>query len=108
MKIMAGLIRRGRPATEVMRILAAEEAKLEAQIASTGRNDPCPCGSGRKLKQCHSRARANGQVKKRPLPEAQQRSTIRLNMSNVQLAGAQFQLVAPISGKEVDWREKNR
>ena len=82
MKIMAGLIRRGHPATEVMRILAAEEEKLNAFFASTGRNDPCPCGSGRKLKQCHGRARANGQVKKRPLPKAQQRSTIRLKVVN--------------------------
>lgn len=22
----------------------------------TGRNDPCPCGSGRKYKHCHARA----------------------------------------------------
>ena len=78
MKIMAGLIRRGRPAAEVMRILAVEDEKLNALIASTGRNDPCPCGSGRKLKQCHGRRPANGQVKKRPLPKAQQRSSIKL------------------------------
>lgn len=25
------------------------------QIPKTGRNDPCPCGSGRKYKQCHGR-----------------------------------------------------
>lgn len=25
------------------------------QLASAGRNDPCPCGSGRKLKVCHGR-----------------------------------------------------
>lgn len=39
---MAGLLRQGRPADAVMGILAA-----------AGRNDPCPCGSGRKAKQCH-------------------------------------------------------
>jgi uncharacterized protein len=49
MQILAGLIRRGYPAAEVMRVLALEEA-----FAKAGRNDPCPCGSGRKFKRCHS------------------------------------------------------
>jgi serine-type anaerobic sulfatase-maturating enzyme len=48
MKIMAGLIRRGREAGEVM-------AVLEQAFAGVQRNDPCPCGSGRKFKQCHGR-----------------------------------------------------
>jgi uncharacterized protein len=50
MKIMAELIHRGYPASEVMRILALEDA-----FARTGRNDLCPCGSGRKFKRCHGR-----------------------------------------------------
>jgi preprotein translocase subunit SecA len=25
------------------------------QVARVGRNDPCPCGSGKKYKQCHGR-----------------------------------------------------
>ena len=25
------------------------------QIPKVGRNDPCPCGSGKKYKQCHGR-----------------------------------------------------
>ena len=54
MKLMAGLIRRDRSATEVMRILAAEEAKWEALFVQTSRNNPCPCGSGRKYKLCHA------------------------------------------------------
>ncbi|MBC8253606.1 MAG: anaerobic sulfatase maturase [Ardenticatenia bacterium] len=55
MQIMALLMRQGRPATEVMRILAQEDARLEAAFATAGRNDPCPCGSGLKFKQCHGR-----------------------------------------------------
>ena len=55
MKLMAGLIRRGRLATEVMRILDAEETKWEAVFTQTKRNDPCPCGSGQKFKQCHAK-----------------------------------------------------
>ena len=42
MGLMADRLRRGGYADEVMGVLAA-----------AGRNDPCPCGSGRKAKQCH-------------------------------------------------------
>ena len=42
MRVMADALRRGGTADEVM-----------AVIAASGRNDPCPCGSGRKTKQCH-------------------------------------------------------
>lgn len=45
MSLMAGLLRRGHFAEEIKEI-----------IARSGRNDPCPCGSGRKAKQCHQRA----------------------------------------------------
>lgn len=30
---------------------------VEEQYANVGRNDPCPCGSGKKFKQCHGRLR---------------------------------------------------
>jgi uncharacterized protein len=46
MAIMADLLRQGRWADEVMGVLA-----------SAGRNDPCPCGSGLKAKRCHQAAR---------------------------------------------------
>ena len=55
MQIMAGLIRRGYPASEIMRVLDLEEA-----FARAGRNDLCPCGSGQKFKRCHGQ-RENGQ-----------------------------------------------
>ena len=42
MQTMAGLLRRGRPPREIMRVFAA-----------AGRNERCPCGSGRKAKHCH-------------------------------------------------------
>jgi uncharacterized protein len=42
MRLMADAIRRGGYADEVMGVLAG-----------AGRNDPCPCGSGRKAKLCH-------------------------------------------------------
>ena len=34
---------------------ATATAELPAEWANTGRNEPCPCGSGRKFKHCHGR-----------------------------------------------------
>lgn len=42
MRLMAGLLREGRYADEIMQL-----------FASAARNEPCPCGSGRKAKRCH-------------------------------------------------------
>ena len=55
MRIMADLLRRGRAPAEIMAILAAEDARLRQAFARAGRNDPCPCRSGKKFKQCHGR-----------------------------------------------------
>ena len=38
------------------RIAAASAASVAGSGASIGRNDPCPCGSGRKFKHCHGQA----------------------------------------------------
>jgi len=54
-KIMAALLRRGRPAAQVMSILVSEDVKLAGTFAKARRNDPCPCGSGLKFKRCHGR-----------------------------------------------------
>jgi len=55
MRIMTELLRRDRAPAEVKLVLAAEEAELQKAFAKAGRNEPCPCGSGRKFKQCHGR-----------------------------------------------------
>jgi uncharacterized protein len=70
MQIIIGLMRRGRPADEVMQILAAEEARWRAIFARTQRNDPCPCSSGLKFKQCHGRQEAglSPALPRRPAP----------------------------------------
>jgi len=44
MRLMADLLRQGRHAEEITRV-----------FATAGRNEPCPCGSGRKTKHCHGR-----------------------------------------------------
>jgi len=67
MKLMAGLIRREREATEVMPI-------MKRAFTGIKRNDPCPCNSGRKFKQCHGRPAPKPSTK--PLPSPQTRSEI--------------------------------
>jgi uncharacterized protein len=55
MQAMAAELQAGRPAANVMLHLAEEEAEQQRRFAGAGRNDPCPCGSGRKFKHCHGR-----------------------------------------------------
>jgi len=50
MRFMAGELAREKPPANVMRWAAAEDARH--MMSKTGRNDPCPCGSGRKYKHC--------------------------------------------------------
>ena len=57
MRMMSELLRRNRAPAEIMQLYAQEDARREAALrqafATAGRNDPCPCGSGKKFKQCH-------------------------------------------------------
>jgi uncharacterized protein len=46
MRAMAALLAADRAPAELMRAYASDDA-------ARGRNDPCPCGSGRKWKRCH-------------------------------------------------------
>jgi len=55
MKIMASLYRSGRAPWEIMQLLSEENARLAAVFATAKRNDYCPCGSGKKFKQCHGK-----------------------------------------------------
>ena len=55
MRFMAGELRARRPPANIMLALAREEAERAKQFAGVGRNDPCPCGSGRKFKHCHGK-----------------------------------------------------
>jgi len=46
---LAALRKARQPAGQLMQLIQAEEVKARPRI---GRNDPCPCGSGRKYKKC--------------------------------------------------------
>jgi uncharacterized protein len=54
MRIMANLLQRDLAPAEIMALYAWEDAKWNAAAAEAGRNEPCPCGSGKKSKHCHS------------------------------------------------------
>lgn len=55
MRFMAGAIRAGRPPASIMYHIAQAEKQTAAAMQNARRNDPCPCGSGRKFKHCHGR-----------------------------------------------------
>jgi uncharacterized protein len=55
MRIMADLIRRGRLAEEVMKVMGREEKGGERVLMKPGRKEPCFCGSGLKFKKCHGK-----------------------------------------------------
>ena len=46
---MAGLWQAGESIEKVMRLVREADAAARPVV---GRNDPCPCGSGRKYKRC--------------------------------------------------------
>jgi uncharacterized protein len=56
MRFMAAELAAGRAPANVMRLVAAQDAR-EKQ-GKPGRNDPCPCGSGKKFKNCCLAGRA--------------------------------------------------
>ncbi|MBN8216685.1 MAG: anaerobic sulfatase maturase [Spirochaetes bacterium] len=61
LKLMAELLGRREAPAGIMEILAAREARVESSGSwkQVGRNEPCPCGSGKKYKQCHGKGGAS-------------------------------------------------
>jgi len=53
MRLIASLLRQGRYADEIMGIIAEQEKAQRNALAEADPNDPCPCGSGLKVKDCH-------------------------------------------------------
>jgi uncharacterized protein len=56
-QMMVEELRAQRPPANVMLRLAQKDAELERRFAAARRNEPCPCGSGKKFKYCHGRRR---------------------------------------------------
>jgi uncharacterized protein len=56
MRFMALQLRQGAPPSAVVAYMVRQDqAALEQRFATARRNEPCPCGSGRKFKLCHGR-----------------------------------------------------
>ena len=55
MDFMARELAGRRPPANVMLQMARYDTELQRAFAQAGRNDPCPCGSGKKFKRCHGR-----------------------------------------------------
>jgi uncharacterized protein len=55
LRTMADLLHRHRPAAEIMEIARRQRQAAAGGTAKVGRNDPCPCGSGKKFKACCGR-----------------------------------------------------
>jgi uncharacterized protein len=57
MMFMTAELRAGHSPANIMFHLAKQAVELQKKLAAANRNDPCPCGSGRKYKHCHGRQR---------------------------------------------------
>ena len=55
MRFMARELSQGRPPANIMFEAAKQDTDIRQKLTTLGRNDPCPCGSGRKVKHCHGR-----------------------------------------------------
>ncbi len=52
-RLLLEILDAGRPAADVMTVLADDETDLMNRVHAAGRIEPCPCGSGHKTKNCH-------------------------------------------------------
>lgn len=55
MRRMSELLRQDNAPADIMQWYAEQDKKKEDAFARAGRNDPCPCGSGKKFKHCHGK-----------------------------------------------------
>ncbi len=60
MQLIKDLMQAGQPARRVMEVMAKMDEQQARAFAAAGRNDPCPCGSGKKFKKCHAEGVAVG------------------------------------------------
>jgi uncharacterized protein len=78
MRALASALRAGRPASSAAAVFAERRAALLAAVTAAGRNDPCPCGSGRKTKRCHAQAVSAGRAPAGRVPRHAPRRAARL------------------------------
>ncbi|MGI9641950.1 MAG: anaerobic sulfatase maturase [Acidimicrobiia bacterium] len=52
-RTLVDFMQSNRPASDIMEVMARLDVPFYDELADAGRNEPCPCGSGRKTKRCH-------------------------------------------------------
>jgi len=57
MNFMTNELHNRRAPANIMGFMAQQDKRVQELFSRANRNDPCPCGSGRKFKQCHGQAR---------------------------------------------------
>ncbi len=65
LQMMATLMRMGRPASEIMAVMAGKEDEWKTALSRARRTDDCPCNSGLKFGQCHGWKRPDHGRKRR-------------------------------------------
>ncbi len=81
-KILTMLMRSGRPASDVMDIVAEREAHFPEAFAEAKADDACPCGSGMHFKQCHGWQRPKRSRKRRGKSGPSARPPVRAGKSS--------------------------
>ena len=76
MKIMATLMGTGRPASDVMQILAEKKEVMAGVYKNSNPESPCPCDSGMAYKDCHGWKRSSRGRRRRGVPAARPRPPV--------------------------------
>jgi hypothetical protein len=80
LQMMAMLMRLGRPASEIMAVMAGKEDDWKKALSRARRYDDCPCNSGLKFGECHGWKRSDrgrkssGMGAHRPRPPVRERA----------------------------------
>jgi uncharacterized protein len=84
LQMMSTLMRMGRPAAEIMAVMARKEGEWQKALAQARVHkrfgDPCPCGSGLLFKECHGWVRSEGGRRRRRMGRRHPRPPVRVEV----------------------------
>ena len=87
LKVLSMLMRSGRPASDVMSIVAEREAHLPEAFTRTAAEDDCPCGSQMRFTECHGWQPPKRSRRRRSETQWKARPPVRLENSQVSTPG---------------------
>jgi len=77
MNIMALLMRNGRPASDVMPVMAEKQEQLLQDFQNTNPSQACPCGRGLTYQTCHGWKLPSRSRRRRGTPVSEPRPPVR-------------------------------